>query len=62
MTLTINELKEIAQLLPKTKIIAIHMGAINRCSLTKSDLLQYIDDNNLEKNIVVPKEGDKLTF
>jgi len=62
MTLTRIELNEMTRLLPESKIIAVHMDAINHCSLTKDDLRKYIENEKLEKNIVVPNEGDILRY
>lgn len=62
MTLTRIELNEMTRLLPESKIIAVHMDAINHCSLTKDELGKYIENEKLEKNIVVPNEGDKMFY
>ena len=62
MTLTRIELNEMTRLLPESKIIAVHMDAINHCSLTKDELGKYIENEKLEKKIVVPNEGDKMFY
>lgn len=60
MTLTKTELKKITHLLPASKIIAVHMDAINHCSLSKTELKKYIKSEELEKSILVPNEGEIL--
>lgn len=62
MTLTKSELKKITHLLPASKIVAVHMDAINHCRLTKNELRKYIKSEELEKSILVPNEGDILFF
>jgi L-ascorbate metabolism protein UlaG (beta-lactamase superfamily) len=62
MTLTRSELKEITTFLPNSKLIAIHMDAINHCSLGKNDLREYIENENLKKHIVIPNEGDIISY
>ena len=62
ITLISEALKSITQLLPDTRIIAVHMDAINHCRLTKDKLKKYIAEENLAKNIDVPNEGDVLSF
>ena len=62
ITLTSDALNGITQLLPDTRIIAVHMDAINHCKLTKDKLKKYIAEENLAKNIDVPNEGDVLSF
>lgn len=62
MTLTKAELKSVIKLLPNSKIIAVHMDAINHCSLSKTDLKEYIKNEKLENNIVIPNEGDIISY
>lgn len=62
MTLSKHELKKITQLLPASKIVAVHMDAINHCSLSKTDLRTYIKSEELEKSILVPNEGNILFY
>ncbi|WP_394839453.1 MBL fold metallo-hydrolase [Pendulispora rubella] len=58
MTLTAAELKEAARLLPSSKIVAVHMDAINHCPLTKDALRRYVDEEQLNDRILVPNEGE----
>ncbi|MGN7824233.1 MBL fold metallo-hydrolase [Chitinophaga sp. 22536] len=60
MTLTTGELKAITQLLPAATVVAVHMDAINHCSLTKAELRQYVAKEKLQKRIRVPNEGEVL--
>lgn len=62
MTLTAEELKNITQLLPATKVVAVHMDGINHCSLTKSELRKYIAEEQLGSRVVVPGEGEILRY
>ncbi len=57
MTLTAEELKQIAMAVPSAKIAAVHMDAINHCPLTKSALRTYVDAERLGDRILVPGEG-----
>jgi len=58
MTLTSEELKEMAQMLPGTKIVAVHMDAINHCPLTKDALRRYVEAQGLQGEVLVPREGE----
>lgn len=60
MTMTTGELKAITQLLPATTVIAVHMDAINHCSLSKADLRRYVATEKLQKRIRVPNEGEMV--
>ncbi|WP_394848486.1 MBL fold metallo-hydrolase [Pendulispora brunnea] len=60
MTLTAAELKEMSRTLPHSKIVAVHMDAINHCQLTKRALRSYIENEKLGDHILVPNEGDTV--
>ncbi|HVI46837.1 MAG TPA: MBL fold metallo-hydrolase [Chitinophaga sp.] len=62
MTLTATELKQITQLLPGSTIIAVHMDAINHCSLSKEALRTYVRNEKLTTRIIVPNEGETLLY
>ncbi|CAL2106211.1 L-ascorbate metabolism protein UlaG, beta-lactamase superfamily [Tenacibaculum sp. 190524A02b] len=64
MTFTKEELINISKIIPKTKIIPIHMDAINHCGLTKKELQSYINTQHSEikHRIIIPKEGETLTL
>jgi len=64
MTFTKEDLIKITRILTKTKIIPIHMDAINHCSLTKKELQSYINRQHgkIKHRIIIPKEGDTLTL
>ncbi len=62
VTLTSNALKKISQMLPKSKILAVHMDAINHCSLTKENLRSFLSKEERVGNILVPDEGEIFSF
>ncbi len=62
ITLTAGSLKKITQLLPLSKIIAVHMNAINHCMLTKEDLKNFLIKENLATNIYIPDEGEAFAL
>ncbi len=61
-TVAAFKLKNITQLVPDAKVVAIHMDAINQCGLTKSELREFIAGENLGERIFVPDEGDILSL
>ncbi|MEN7547628.1 MBL fold metallo-hydrolase [Rapidithrix thailandica] len=62
MTLTTQEIKEMARFFPGSKIIAVHMDAINHCGLSKQEMRQFIEKESLNGQIVVPDEGDTISY
>lgn len=50
------------QVLPETMVVASHMEAINHCLLTRQLLREYTQQNGIEEKVLIPEDGDTLTF
>lgn len=50
------------QALPNAQIIATHMEAVNHAALTRNELRDFVNKNDLEKYVFVPEDGESLTF
>lgn len=50
------------QVLPETTVVASHMEAINHCLLTRQELREYTQQNGIEEKVLIPEDGDTLTF
>ncbi|UNK17217.1 MBL fold metallo-hydrolase [Paenibacillus sp. N3/727] len=46
----------------QSTIIVSHMEAVNHCLLTRQDLKAFIDEKGLSNNILVPNDGESITF
>lgn len=57
-----NDVKEIHALAPKSKIIAVHMDALNHCTLSRNELRKFIKQNKLQQSVLVPNDGKKYKF
>ncbi len=44
------------------KIVVSHMEAVNHYTLTRSDLKNYLNDNNLNNRVYVPNDGEVYNF
>ncbi|MEQ5790767.1 MBL fold metallo-hydrolase [Muricauda sp. NFXS6] len=62
MTLTKEELVQLAVHRPMTKVVAVHLEAINHCILTREVLRGYVREKGLEESIMVPSDGESLSF
>lgn len=62
MTLSKEELKKVSLLMPKAKIIAVHLESINHCSLTKDELKNFIRTNDLTNKILVPDNIETINI
>lgn len=47
---------------PNTKVIAVHLEAINHCVLTRLELSQYIQANDVANRVVVPADGEVINL
>lgn len=47
---------------PNAKIIAVHMDAINHTALSRKELRKYIKEKNITDRVLVPNDGETLTF
>lgn len=49
-------------LLPQAHTVATHMEAVNHCLVTRRELLQYAQDNEIESFVSAPNDGDSVTL
>lgn len=47
---------------PNAKIVVSHMEAVNHWTLSRKELKNFIQDYDIEENILVPNDGDSYTF
>ena len=62
ITLTGGSLKDISRISARSKIVAVHMDAINHCRLSKSELREFIIKEKLGTVLAVPDEGEVCAF
>ncbi len=51
-----------SKLMPNSKIVAVHMDAINHMSLTRKELKQFVHANDIDTHVDIPKDGESLKF
>lgn len=47
---------------PDAKIVAVHMEAVNHWTLSREELKQFADEQDMAANLVVPNDGESYTF
>ena len=47
---------------PNAQIIATHMEAVNHAALTRNELRDFVNKNDLEKYVFAPENEESLTF
>ncbi|MGE7092470.1 MBL fold metallo-hydrolase [Lysinibacillus sp. NPDC048646] len=62
ITMTREDIVSIARLSPKTKFLAVHLDTINHCKLSRDHLIKFLKEQNLERSVWVPKDGEVFSF
>ena len=62
ITMNEEEVCQVCQVAPQAQVIAIHMDVVNHCLLTRADLRTRIATEALEKQVLIPNDGEVLTF
>jgi L-ascorbate metabolism protein UlaG (beta-lactamase superfamily) len=57
-----NDVLKASKLMPKSKVVAVHMDAINHMSLTRKELKQFVHANSIDSHVDIPQDGESLKF
>ena len=47
---------------PQARFVAVHMESMNHCVLTRVDLARAIEEAGLSERVLIPVDGESLTF
>lgn len=61
ITMDANDVVSLCQYAPFTKIVAVHMDAINHCHVTRADLRGRLGLEGLLEQVVIPEDGEWVT-
>ena len=62
ITMTKEDVASTSEEAPNATIIASHMEALNHCLLTRDELKEFIEEKDLSNNILIPTDGETLSF
>ena len=62
ITMTTQDIHELCRRYASIKIVAVHMDAWNHCRLSRKYLKYYINVININTNVLIPEDGELLTF
>lgn len=62
ITMTAQDVTKVCQKAPKSKIIAVHMEAINHCLLSRRELYAYLQQEGVVDQVFIPMDGEKITL
>lgn len=57
-----EDVLEVVKAVPKSKVIAIHMEAVNHAILSRSELREFLIANEVSKNVEIPLDGESVIF
>lgn len=60
ITMTAEEVGEVARLAPQTQMVAVHMEAINHCGVQRAELERHLHTIELTKAVLIPGNGQLL--
>jgi L-ascorbate metabolism protein UlaG (beta-lactamase superfamily) len=60
ITMTAEDVARVCRALPDTLVVAVHMGAINHCLLTRDDLREELQREGLAEQVEIPGDGETL--
>lgn len=62
ITMSTKDIDMIAEMVPETDIVAIHMDVWSHCFLSKEGLKGFVENKSYKSRIHIPMEGDRLSF
>jgi L-ascorbate metabolism protein UlaG (beta-lactamase superfamily) len=60
ITMTAEDVVQVAQTAPFSRVIAVHMEAINHCAVTREDLRHKLCEQKLCDRVLIPADGETL--
>ena len=57
IVMDLDQVVAVARRVPGTRVVAVHLDAINHCIQTRADLHQRLHDEGLEAAVSVPEDG-----
>jgi L-ascorbate metabolism protein UlaG (beta-lactamase superfamily) len=60
ITMTAEDVARVCRALPDTLVVAVHMGAMNHCLLTRDDLREELQREGLAEQVEIPGDGETL--
>lgn len=63
-SLIMNEydIYQVAKNSPNSKIVVVHIAAVNHWNLSRKRLQEFLNENNLSSQIFIPGDGESYNF
>lgn len=60
ITMDANDVVSLCRYAPFTRVVAVHMDAINHCHVTRADLRDRLTVEGLLEQVVIPEDGERV--
>ena len=60
--MTAEDVVRVCRTAPHATVVAVHLGALNHCLLTRADLGLALDEAGVLSQVWIPANGESLTF
>jgi L-ascorbate metabolism protein UlaG (beta-lactamase superfamily) len=62
ITMTAEDVKQVLVFYPDTKVVVVHLEAINHCLITRDNFRSYLNNKELAGRVSIPVDGEILEF
>ena len=62
ITMTAEDVAKVCTTARTSKVVAIHMEAVNHCDLTREGLRKHLSEKKLDNSCLIPKDGDWIAL
>lgn len=60
ITMTTQDIYDVCRKVPNSKVIVVHMETWNHCTLTRSELKDFLQKHSLVEQVYVPDDGESI--
>lgn len=60
ITMTAQDIYDVCRKVPNSKVIVVHMETWNHCTLTRSELKDFLQKHSLLEQVYVPDDGESI--
>ncbi|MBT2707565.1 hypothetical protein J7I91_06525 [Pseudomonas sp. ISL-84] len=57
-----EDIFEVYNAAPNSKIISVHMEAVNHWTLSRDELKSFINEKGISSNVLAPDDGESYSF
>ena len=62
ITMTADDVEKLLQFAPTTKVMVVHLDAINHCLTTRADFRAYFANHRQQERVSIPDDGESVSF